>query len=178
MPRYRMPDRPTSYYSPKIESRPNHTGKGIFAREPIARGELIAVWGGEVMPRAVFDTLHPYLRSISVQVEEDIFLVPRRIGPGDMVNHSCNPNAGLSGQIALVAMRDIEPGEEICFDYAMTDGSDYDEFECACGQPNCRGRVTGSDWRRPELWERYRGYFAPYLQRRIDRLREEMSDAG
>jgi hypothetical protein len=173
-----MPDRPTSYCSPKIESLPNNTGKGIFACEPVARGELVALWGGEVYPRAAFDALHPYLRSISVQIEEDMFLVPRRIGPGDMVNHSCAPNAGLSGQIALVAMRDIDPGEEVCFDYAMTDGSDYDEFECCCGQPNCRGRIIGSDWRRPDLWQRYQGYFSPYLQRRIDRLREQLSRGG
>lgn len=39
---------------------------------------------------------------------------------------------------------------------------------CRCGTPACRGRVTGQDWRRPELHERYRGDFPPYLQRRID----------
>lgn len=66
---------------------------------------------------------------------------------------------------------DIAPGEEICLDYAMCDGSAYDEFECGCGSPNCRGYVSGDDWKRPELWERYKGYFSPYLQRRIDRLK-------
>jgi len=165
-----MPDRPTSFYSPKIEARPNQNGKGIFACERIEQGEQVLVRGGEVMPRQVFDRLHPTLRSISVQIEEDLFLVPRTIGPGEMVYHSCNPNAGLVGQIALVALRDVEPGEEICFDYAMSDGSDYDEFECGCGQPNCRRRITGNDWRIPQLQERYRGHFSPYLQRRIDRL--------
>jgi hypothetical protein len=71
----------------------------------------------------------------------------------------------------LVAMRDIASREDISFDYAMTDGEPYDEFTCACGAPQCRGRVTGNDWRLPELWRRYEGYFSPYLQRRIDKLR-------
>ena len=57
--------------------------------------------------------------------------VPRlgaRTAPADWVNHSCEPNCGLSGQIALVALRRLEPGEEVCFDYAMSDGSPYDQF--------------------------------------------------
>ncbi len=56
-------------------------------------------------------------------------------------------------------------------DYAMCDGSPYDEFDCECGSPLCRGRVTGEDWRNPELWQRYAGHFSPYLARRIDALR-------
>lgn len=61
--------------------------------------------------------------------------------------------------------------EEVCYDYAMTDGTPYDEFEYLCGSPCCRGKVRGDDWQRPELWTRYAGHFSPYLQRRIDRLK-------
>ena len=64
-------------------------------------------------------------------------------------------------------MRDIAPGEELCFDYAMTDSSDYDEFQCACGASSCRGVVRGDDWKRPELQDRYRGYFSTYLKKRM-----------
>jgi hypothetical protein len=64
-------------------------------------------------------------------------------------------------------MRDIQPGEELTFDYAMSDGSPYDEFECFCGSPNCRRKITGDDWKIPELWKKYKGYFSPYLARRI-----------
>ena len=53
----------------------------------------------------------------------------------------------------------------------MCDGTPYDEFECACGTSLCRGRVTGEDWRNPELWERYAGHFSPYLERRIKALK-------
>jgi hypothetical protein len=101
-------------------------------------------------------------------VEDRLFLVPRPIGEGDYVNHSCNPNAGLSGQIGLVAMRDIKIGEEVCFDYAMCDTMPYDEFTCGCGSLNCRVKVGGDDWRKPVLQKRYAGYFSPHVQRRID----------
>ena len=148
-----MYDQPSSYLSPKIQASPkaNGNGNGIFAQELLKKGELLAVFGGVVYEWDTFINLPERERSLCIQVEENLFLVPRPIGDGDYVNHCCNPNAGLSGQIALVAMRDIQPGEEICFDYAMSDTMAYDEFACECGAPNCRRSVTGSDWQLPEL---------------------------
>ncbi|NWG17677.1 MAG: SET domain-containing protein-lysine N-methyltransferase [Chloroflexi bacterium] len=143
---------------------------GVFAREAIAAGELLLMWAGVLVNLDGLRRLPPLTQSHSLQVEDDLFLTPLHTEPVDFVNHSCDPNAGLSGQIALVALRDIQPGEEICFDYAMSDGTPYDEFVCRCGAPNCRGRVTGEDWKLPDLQARYRGYFSPYLQRRINRL--------
>ena len=72
-------------------------------------------------------------------------------------------------------MHTIHPGDEVTIDYAMCDGSPYDEFECACGSSKCRGQVTGNDWRDPVLWKRYAGHFSPYLQRRIAALQAEQS---
>ncbi|HEX7070820.1 MAG TPA: SET domain-containing protein [Rhodothermales bacterium] len=163
---------PTSHLSPKLESRQVSFGRGIFARQPIRAGEVLSVWGGAVTTGDRFRALPAEIRQISVQVEEDLYLVPGVEGPAEWFNHSCSPNAGMEGQISLVALRDIEAGEEICYDYAMSDGSPYDEFECHCHVPECRGRVTGNDWQRPELWARYGRHFSPYLQRRIDALRD------
>lgn len=167
-----MFNQPTKHISPKLEARTHleKGGYGVFATEPIQAGELLIVWGGYIVSGEVLEQLSSSIRQLSIQVEENLYMVPTEGEPADCVNHSCNPNAGISGQIALVAMCDIAPGEEVCYDYAMSDGSPYDEFECTCGVPNCRGRVTGDDWRCPELWERYSGYFSPYLQRRINQL--------
>lgn len=162
-----------AYFCEKLEARrlDDKGGFGVFACEPIHAGELLAVWEGELIRLPELEQLSPQRRRITVQVEEDFYLTSiSEPEPADYFNHSCDPNAGMSGQIALVAMQDIAPGEEVCFDYAMTDGSDYDEFECLCGSPFCRGKITGNDWQNPDLQERYRGYFSPYLQRRIDHL--------
>lgn len=167
-----MLNQPTCYLSPKATARlKSHREYGVYAIAPIEKGELIDMFGGEVVTKEKFDTLPDRLRRLSIQVEENLFLVALNEGPGDYVNHSCDPNGGLSGQIGLVALRDIAVGEEITFDYAMSDSTDYDEFQCECGSANCRGTVRGSDWRNPELWKKYEGHFSPYLQRRIDKLK-------
>jgi len=85
-------------------------------------------------------------------------------------NHSCTPNIGIQGQIVFVAMRDIQAGEELTHDWATTDDDTY-EMQCHCGAENCRGIITGQDWRRKDLQEKYRDYMAWYLQRKIDRGR-------
>lgn len=142
-------------------------GRAVFAEQPIPRGQLLVVFGGDIITRKDFERLTPSLRPLTIQVDEDAFLVSTKPGPGDWVNHSCEPNAGIRGQITLVAMRDIAVGEEITFDYAMSDGCDYDEFDCGCGARLCRGRITGEDWRKPELIARYRGYRSTYLDVRL-----------
>jgi hypothetical protein len=168
-----MTDQPSSYLSRKINSAAKKSGgNGIFAAQPLKKGEVLAVFGGVVYEWETFITLPEVERSLCIQVEDNLFLVPRPIGSGDYVNHSCTPNAGLLGQIGLVAMRDITIGEEICFDYAMCDTVAYDEFPCSCGSLNCRNSVTGSDWQLPELQNRYKGFFAPHVQRKIDALKE------
>jgi hypothetical protein len=147
---------------------PGKGGHAVFAEQPIPRGRLLVVFGGDVIDRREVEALAPALRPLVIQVDEDAFLVSTKPGPADWVNHSCDPNSGLRGQICLVAMRDIAPGEEITFDYAMSDGCDYDEFICGCGASRCRGRVTGDDWSRPDLVERYRGFRSPYLDVRLE----------
>ena len=169
--------RATHYLSLKLrrDAFPVKGGHGIVASAPIRRGELLCVWGGRIVNRGEIDTLTEAERSYVLQIEDHLYLfAPGPIEHAEYVNHSCDPNAGFSGQISLVALRNIRPGEEVCFDYGMSESSDFAEFDCRCGAPNCRGRVSSDDWMRPELQHRYRGFFSPYLQRRIDAMAESL----
>jgi uncharacterized protein len=158
-----------SYLSPKVEARTSPgRGTGVFAREPVAAGELLAMWGGRVVSGAALMQLPPVIRSLSLQIDADLYMAPIEPEDADRVNHSCNPNAGIRGQVGLVAMRAILPDEEICFDYAMSEANDFDDFDCQCGAPDCRGRVSATDWQRSDLQARYRGYFSTYIQSLID----------
>ena len=142
-------------------------GHGAFAIAPIPARSVIATFGGEAHRRFTFDHCDADRRARSIQIDDDLFILgPPSRDPGDSINHSCEPNCGAGNATQIVAMRDIEPGEELTFDYAMTDGSDYDEFECLCGSHMCRGIVSGSDWRRRSVHQRYTGFISPYLVRR------------
>lgn len=165
--------KPSTFLSHKLQPclYPDGKGRGLVAAAPVFRGETLVIFGGSVVRYVEVMALPEDERRLVVQVDEDAFLWSAKEGPGDWLNHSCAPNAGLQGQIVVVAMRDILVGEAVCYDYAMSDGCSYDEFVCHCGAPECRGFVSGDDWRRPELMRRYRGFYSPYLQRRIAAMR-------
>lgn len=162
-------NRHSSYVSPKLALRPSPlAGTGLFAAEPLAPGELLAIWGGAVVSTDELLRLSERERFHSLQVAEEFHLAPGpATEPADFVNHSCAPNAGIQGQISLVALRPIAAGEEICYDYATTDSYRGLEFGCNCGAPACRKQISGDDWRRPELQARYAGAFSSYLQQLI-----------
>jgi hypothetical protein len=161
-----------SYLTPKVRTAAQaQGGHGSFALEFIGAGEVIAAFGGRCITRDELDLLPDDQQSRSIQIEDALFLAGSpEPEPADFVRHSCEPNCGMHGNTVLVALRDIAPGERVTYDYAMSDGCDYDEFECQCGATACRGKVTGHDWMLPDLQLRYRGSFSPYLARRIAAL--------
>ena len=132
----------TGFLSPKLEVRmtPEKGGFAVFACQSVAKDELLAMWGGRVSLLEDVLALPREQQGHTIQIYDNLYLTPETMDePADYVNHSCDPNCGLWGQVGLVAMRAIAPGEEITFDYAMADSSSFDEFECACGTPSCRG---------------------------------------
>lgn len=151
------------------EVRHGSSGATVVATAPIDADTICVVFGGFVTPGPRFRSLPEHRRHHSLQIGDDLFLVcGEELTSGDFVNHSCSPNLAFVGEISLAALRPIAAGEELTFDYATCDSSPYDEFECECASTNCRGRVTGDDWRSPEIRARLAGRFSPYLQRRID----------
>lgn len=161
-----------SYRSPKTDVRnsPVH-GKGLFANSAISQGEVIAVKGGYVLPAPTWAELERQLGPAEIQIAEDLFVAPisqdERDGSMLYINHSCDPNCAIQGQIVFVAMREIEAGEELSHDWATTDDMDY-ELDCNCGTSKCRGTVTGKDWMNKDLQQRYKGWFCWHVQRKID----------
>ena len=67
----------------------------------------------------------------------------------------------------IALRRPVGPGGELTIDYATQTGLADWTMRCACATALCRGVVTGEDWRRPELQERYAGHWLPTLAARI-----------
>ena len=149
-------------------------GRGLFAAANIAKGEVVAVKGGHIISREQLRDINARLGPVEIQIGRDLFIAPVTDEERELSmlysNHSCDANLGLRGEITFVAMRDIHVGEELTHDWAMTDDDDS-LTKCDCGARNCRGTLTGKDWQRPELQERYAGYFSTYLADKIGRRR-------
>lgn len=164
-----------SYRSSKIEVKESSRiqGKGIFARELIKQGEIIAIKGGNIIALDEYNKLDADVRQYCLQIEDDFFIGPRKseeINDNAIyINHSCEPNVGFRGQITYVAMRNINAGEELTHDYAMcfTDMQTFSDMKCTCGSKKCRGSLTGNDWRSKDLQNRYGNYFALFILRKI-----------
>src|SRR5256712_3452347 len=160
-----------SYRSPKtvVKDSAIH-GRGLFARERIAKDEIVLIKGGYIFDAATLRDVEPSLGPAQITVAEGFFIgplaEPEREGGMIFSNHSCDPNIGVQGQIVFVAMRDIQPGEELTHDWATTDDDTY-QIECRCNARNCRKVITGQDWRRKDLQKKYRGFMSLYLQEEI-----------
>lgn len=167
---------PLSYLSPKtVVKKSSIHGRGLFAMADFHKDEIVAVKGGHVIDGGLLAQLQPTLGPAEIQIADDLFICPlteeERGGSMIFSNHSCNPNIGLQGQITFVAMRDIVAGEELTHDWAMTDNDDS-STECRCGAVPCRGTITGKDWQRPELQQRYGTYFSSYLLEKMRRTQD------
>jgi hypothetical protein len=127
-----------------------HIGVGVFATARIPRGTLVYVRDAmeiEVGPddRILHDpNLGPIIERFSYIDARGYRIVSWDIGKH--VNHSCRPNTITTGYEFEIAVRDIEPGEQITDDYGLFNLEHA--LDCACGEPGCRGVVRGDDFDR------------------------------
>ena len=148
---------------------------GLFAREFIPAGTAVSRVGGrlvsgtelqEAFDAASRDPEHPYIDTITVANDLHLILPPRR--PNGYGNHSCDPNLRWIDAYTQAARLDIVPDEELTNDYATSTGIAGFRMDCRCGSPLCRGVITGTDWQRAELRERYGEHWTPGLLELIE----------
>lgn len=167
----------TTWYDPRVEIRPSTIqGGGMFARAALQEGEVVAITGGTVMTEEEFRTyIATAPRYNATQIGEHLHLVDLVQTPERMdgsINHSCDSNLWLQDEVTTVARRAIAPGEELTLDYALTTVEPHWRLDqpCQCGAAVCRHIITGNDWKLPEVQQRYRGHFAPFINKRIEQI--------
>jgi SET domain-containing protein len=163
--------KPDCWLHPDVEVRRSPiAGHGLFARSPIPAGTIVSRLGGRLvnsaeLKRLIADPDEPYVDTITVGENTHLVLPPRR--PNGYGNHGCDPNLWWVGPYELAARRDIVADEEITNDYATSTDEPGFAMSCDCGSRLCRHIVTGDDWRRPELRQRYGVHWVPALLARI-----------
>lgn len=164
-----------SWISPKVEERnsPLH-GRGLFAREQIKKDEKVVMWGGDFVNGVQAQEEKKSGKAIQ-RIDEDLWDVfdydTRNEDPSYNHNHSCDPNTWMFDEVTIIARRDISKGEELTIDYALFVIDDAYVMQCACHSIECRKKITGKDWQKKDLQERYGAHFSPYLNKKIKELR-------
>lgn len=125
---------------PFVDIRQTAKGAGVFATKAIPAGTLIAEFVGDIYTSETATGVPQSMVDHVVQVGENKF-VHARNRLAEFVNHSCDPCAGIKNLIQIVTIRPIIAGEEITWDYAMTEMSDWRLENCLCGVERCRGTV-------------------------------------
>ena len=127
-----------------LEVKQSLNGQGIFALKKFLKDEVVFEVKGELITCDEDDEMDERIRDNSLRFDEDCYLSPEG-EMGDYLNHSCEPNTGVikrSNKLFIIAIRDIEIGEEICFDYSTNLGADdVWRMQCLCGTEGCRKTV-------------------------------------
>ena len=146
----------------RIKNTPN-LGKGVFVKEKISKDELVADWSeGKIYRAEKCSDLPKEIADHAIQFSDNEWI---DVNDSRFINHSCEPNCGFKGKFQLVAMRDIIPGEQVTFDYDMSEDSDW-KMECKCSSSSCR-KIIGSFKNLPEKFkEKYKGYISEWLARK------------
>jgi SET domain-containing protein len=138
----------------EVRHSPIH-GYGVFAARRIRKGTTVIEYLGERVTHAVADARyegkdpgdnHTFLFTVDAKTVIDAGINGNE---ARYINHGCDPNCEstiLDGRIFIEAIRTIQPGEELAYDYQIQrdrdDEPDVDEvYACRCGASSCRGSM-------------------------------------
>ena len=125
-------------------------GYGIYASRDIGKGEIIFKGEGRaqrIITRRFVEKnwneegkLH--FRRYAYPLSEELFILwdddPSEWAPQ---NHSCDPNTAFDG-LSVLAIKNIFKGQELTLNYADFLDQHMEPFDCKCGAPTCRGRIS------------------------------------
>ena len=138
----------------EVRNSPVH-GSGVFALRKIRKGSTIIEYLGDRVTHEEVD--ERYADKLDTDSHTFLFTVNSKIvidagsngNDARFINHSCDPNCESTikkKRVFIEAIRTIQPGEELNYDYAIgrddDDAANVDEiFACRCGAANCRGSM-------------------------------------
>jgi SET domain-containing protein len=151
--------------------------RGVFATASIAEGTALMVMGGAIIDIETHNRIGEFAENYGMDISEEHSFCPKdeeelEQMPQCIINHSCDPNAGFRDRLHIVAIKDIEAGDEIAYDYGFLlfcNPDNHFEFaiECTCRNPRCRQTITVHDWKLPELQQKYGKWFQPFLREKF-----------
>lgn len=155
-------------------------GSGVFAVNEIKEGDVVA----EGIHKEDYNNLIPWSEFESYKQDVKKKIMSFCIGtPGGFIpldpkkplnfktipfdsymNHSCNGNLGFNDEGDFIAIRDIQRGEELTYDYGLAESNPEFKMQCKCGFEKCRKLVTGNDWKEEQFRNKNLKFMLPALR--------------
>ncbi len=145
-----------------------HLGKSVFAARQFKLGDVVTQFEGEILHHSQIPKTYRKERDRYMQIGPDQYLGPSG-NTDDLINHSCEPNCGLKftkSGILLVAIRNINIGDEVTWDYSTTLFENPWKMKCDCRTPSCRkiiGEFALLDQKLQRKYQRL-GVIPPYIK--------------
>ena len=133
---------------------------GLYASRDIKKGTKIIEYKGKIITTEQtendpkFDNGKAiYLFNLNKKYDLDGDF---KFNTARLINHSCEPNCEVYGtglKVWVYAIKDINKGDELSYDYGFSYDEDYKQFPCKCGSKKCIGYIVreGSRWRIKKL---------------------------
>ena len=149
---------PNGKSAKRIERRDSNIhGRGVFATLRIKAGKRVVEYKGERITWEEADERYPDdpdepAHTFLFSVDEELVIDANRKGNiARWINHSCDPNCEAvvaDDKVYIEAIRDIDPGEELVYEYNITFEERHTKslklrYRCICGTEVCRGTLLG-----------------------------------
>ena len=132
-------------------------GKGIYAAKDIKKHEHIFTVKGIVHDFEPEDDSWSMPHAISYA--KDKWLNPYHDNPLRFTNHSCDANAIIAHGLKVIALKNIEKGDEITVDYSLTEiDPEWSGFRCRCRTKNCRKYIRDINTLPKKMFKKYEKY--------------------
>lgn len=121
-----------------------HKGLRVITNRHYTTGDVVVI--GRPVRVVPHRTTHSFQVGWDTHVDLD--------EPARRINHSCDPNTGIRdnhhGGFDFIALRDIDTGEEITWDYETSEYVSIAVRHCLCAAGNCRTVIKGFHHRRED----------------------------
>ena len=122
--------------------------KGVFAKKNIPEGTRVIEYVGEKITHTEADRRTESLIYAFILNKRHCIDGDAPYNTAKNINHSCDPNCEVDiirGHIWIIAIKDIEKGEEITYNYNFDFDKDYKDHPCKCGTKKCIGFILDED---------------------------------
>jgi SET domain-containing protein len=123
-------------------------GAGVYATAPIKKGTHILEYTGPRMNVKECEGMYADTEVTYLFGMDDGKTIIDGFGTAAFVNHCCDPNCETDEfhkRIWIIALRDIQAGEELTYDYNLYDGEPGEDAACYCGMTGCRGTMFSEE---------------------------------